>query len=85
MIFAEGYLFGNIKKCREQNSFAKHGNIFVCSFLCIGDDEDYNSDSSGDSEYSQAALATVSPFSSISATYPSIGGFTNYLLASTVH
>jgi len=31
------------------------------------------------------ALPTVSPFSSISATYPTIGGFTNYLLASTLN
>ncbi len=31
------------------------------------------------------ALPTVSPFSSISATYPTIGGFTYYLLASTLN
>jgi hypothetical protein len=53
--------------------------------IYIGDDEDYNNDSSGDGEYSQAALTTVSLFSSTSATYPTIGGFTNYLLVSTLN
>jgi hypothetical protein len=87
MIFAKGYFFGSVEKCRGKDNKTVSQNMeifFLCSFLYTGDDEDYNSDSSGDGEYSQAALPSVS-FSSISDTYHTIGGFTNYLLASTVN